>query len=57
MAGHGSQGVTSVDSAGGVPYSLSADCYLGTLNGAIPADAGLAQLRNAACQVAFGSAS
>jgi len=53
----GIQGVTFVVSAGGVPYSLSADCYLGTLNGAIPADAGQAQLLNAACQVAFGSAS
>jgi len=51
----GSQGVTFVAEAGGVPYSLSADCVLGTLNGAYPANAAQAELLNAACQVAFGS--
>ncbi|MFM7267794.1 MAG: hypothetical protein ACKOZT_04300 [Cyanobium sp.] len=49
--------MTVAVSTGGVPCSLSAACSLGTLNGAIPADTGQAQRLNAACQVAFGSAS
>jgi hypothetical protein len=51
----GSQGVTFVVVAGGVPYSLSADCVVGTINGLNPSDLAQAELLNAACQVAFGA--
>ena len=51
------QSISFVVEAGGVPYSLTADCNLGTLNGAVPTSADQAQLLNAACQVAFGAAS
>jgi hypothetical protein len=50
----GSQGVTFMVVAGGVPYNLSADCVLGTIDGLNPSDLGQAELLNAACQVAFG---
>ena len=53
----GSQGVTFVVEANGVPYSLSADCGLGTINGANPSTAAQAELLNAACQVAYGAVS
>jgi len=43
-------------SANGRAYQLSADCNADLLNGADPASAAEAQLLNAACQVAFGSA-
>ena len=42
--------------ADGSTYSLTADCNAGTLNGSVPASAAEAELLNAACQVAFGSA-
>jgi hypothetical protein len=53
----GSQGVTFVVEANGVPYSLSADCGVGTLNGVNPSTAAQAELLNAACQVAYGAVS
>lgn len=43
-------------SANGTTYQLSADCRGGTLNGQQPNTAAEAELLNAACQVAFGSA-
>jgi hypothetical protein len=53
----GSQGVTFVVEVDGIPYNLSADCNLGTINGANPSTAAQAELLNAACQVAYGSVS
>ena len=44
-------------SANGTVYQLSADCQSGLLNGQVPANAQEAELLNAACQVAFGTAS
>jgi len=42
--------------ANGSEYQLSADCQQGLINGQQPQSADQAQLLNAACQVAFGSA-
>lgn len=53
----GSQGVTFVVEVDGIPYNLSADCNLGTINGVNPGTAAQAELLNAACQVAYGSVS
>lgn len=53
----GSQGVSFVVQANGVPYSLTADCGVGTLNGVNPSTADQAELLNAACQVAYGAVS
>ena len=44
-------------SADGSVYQLSADCQSGLLNGQVPGNAQEAELLNAACQVAFGTAS
>ncbi|MEA5412099.1 hypothetical protein VB737_10015 [Synechococcus sp. BA-120 BA3] len=44
-------------SANGSVYQLSADCQSGLLNGQVPGNAQEAELLNAACQVAFGTAS
>jgi hypothetical protein len=44
-------------SANGTVYQLSADCQSGLLNGQQPENAQEAELLNAACQVAFGTAS
>ena len=44
-------------SADGNVFQLSADCQSGLLNGQQPANAQEAELLNAACQVAFGTAS
>jgi hypothetical protein len=44
-------------SADGSVYRLSADCQSGLLNGQVPGNAQEAELLNAACQVAFGTAS
>ncbi len=44
-------------SADGSVFQLSADCQQGLLNGQEPASAQEAELLNAACQVAFGTAS
>lgn len=44
-------------SAAGTVYQLSADCQSGLLNGQEPNSAQEAELLNAACQVAFGTAS
>jgi hypothetical protein len=51
----GSQAITFVTVADGVPYSLNADCVLGTINGLNPSTLGQAELLNAACQVAYGA--
>jgi len=53
----GSQGVTFLVQADGNTYNLTADCNAGTIDGAMPNDAAQAELLNAACQVAYGSAS
>lgn len=42
--------------ASGITYQLNADCNAGLLNGQPPSSAAEAELLNAACQVAFGSA-
>jgi len=42
--------------AAGATYQLMADCNRGTLNGQDPQSAAEAELLNAACQVAYGSA-
>ena len=52
----GSSGVSFDVTAGGTTYQLSADCNSGTLNGQDPSNAAEAELLNAACQVAYGSA-
>lgn len=52
----GSGGVTFVVVANGSQYQLSGDCNQGLLNGQQPQSAQEAELLNAACQVAFGSA-
>jgi hypothetical protein len=53
----GSQGVTFlVQTSDGNTYNLTADCNAGTIDGAMPNDAAQAELLNAACQVAYGSA-
>ena len=56
VAPSGSQGVTFVVTSNGNSYQLSADCQSGLLNGQIPSSAAEAQVVNAACQVAYGSA-
>jgi hypothetical protein len=52
----GSSGVSFVVSADGTSYQLTADCQAGLINGREPASAQEAELLNAACQVAFGTA-
>jgi hypothetical protein len=52
----GSNGVSFAVSSGGNSYQLTANCNAGTLNGRDPETAAEAELVNAACQVAFGSA-
>jgi hypothetical protein len=52
----GGTAITFVVQAGGTNYQLSADCQRGLINNREPADAQQAELLNAACQVAFGSA-
>lgn len=49
-------GISFDVTANGSTYQLSADCRAGTLNGQQPNTAAEAELLNAACQVAFGSA-
>ena len=53
----GSQGVSFLVQVDGNTFNLTADCNAGTVNGALPNDAAQAELLNAACQVAYGSAS
>jgi hypothetical protein len=53
----GEASVSFVATADGTSYQLSADCNAGLLNGIPPASAAEAELLNAACQVAFGTAS
>ena len=53
----GTYGVSFDVSADGSVYQLSADCQAGLLNGQEPQTAQEAELLNAACQVAFGTAS
>jgi len=52
----GSAGVMFDVTAAGATYQLMADCNRGTLNGQDPQSAAEAELLNAACQVAYGSA-
>ena len=52
----GQSSVSFVVQADGNDYQLSADCNAGTINGDDPKTAAQAELLNAACQVAFGSA-
>lgn len=52
----GSNGVSFVVTANGTSYQLTADCQAGTLNGNVPTSAAEAELVNAACQVAYGTA-
>lgn len=52
----GPSSVNFVVQSGGNNYQLSADCNAGTINGQDPQSAAQAQLLNAACQIAFGSA-
>ncbi len=51
-----SDSVTFVIQADSNEYQLNANCNSGTLNGQDPSNAEEAQLLNAACQVAYGSA-
>lgn len=53
----GNDSVSFVVSADGNNYQLSADCQRGLINGRDPSSAAEAELLNAACQVAFGTAS
>ncbi|MFN7898670.1 MAG: hypothetical protein ACK5N0_03255 [Synechococcaceae cyanobacterium] len=53
----GEASVSFVATSDGTSYQLSADCNAGLLNGIPPASAAEAELLNAACQVAFGTAS
>lgn len=53
----GTSNVTFVVNANGTNYELTADCQRGLINGQIPQNADEAQVLNAACQVAYGSAS
>jgi hypothetical protein len=48
--------ITFIVKANGSDYQISADCQRGLLNGREPNSAAEAELLNAACQVAFGSA-
>ena len=52
----GSDSVTFVVQADGNDYQLNANCNQGTINGQEPGNASEAELLNAACQVAYGSA-
>ena len=52
----GSNGVSFLVTDNGNSYQLTADCQSGSLNGNVPASAAEAELVNAACQVAYGSA-
>ena len=53
----GSSGVSFVVTAEANSYQITADCQRGLINGRDPNSAAEAELLNAACQVAFGSAS
>jgi hypothetical protein len=53
----GTSAVSFDVSADGSVYRLTADCQSGLLNGQEPQSAQEAELLNAACQVAFGTAS
>ena len=54
----GSQGVSFlVQADNGSTYNLTADCNAGTIDGVAPNSAAQAELLNAACQVAYGTAS
>ncbi|KEF41255.1 MAG: hypothetical protein ER33_12510 [Cyanobium sp. CACIAM 14] len=52
----GASAISFAVSADGSTYQLSADCGSGLLNGQEPQTAEEAELLNAACQVAFGTA-
>jgi hypothetical protein len=52
----GTSGVSFVALVNGSEYQLNADCNQGLINGQQPQTASEAELLNAACQVAFGSA-
>ncbi|MDA0887366.1 MAG: hypothetical protein O2977_06850, partial [Cyanobacteria bacterium] len=51
-----SDSVSFVIKVGGSEYQLNANCNRGTINGQDPSSAAEAELLNAACQVAYGSA-
>jgi hypothetical protein len=53
----GSTGITFVVQVGSTNYQLTADCQSGLLNGREPSSSQEAELLNAACQVAYGTAS
>ena len=53
----GSTGITFVVQAGSTNYQLTADCQRGLINGREPSSSDEAELLNAACQVAYGTAS
>lgn len=52
----GNAGITFVAQAGGTNYELTADCQRGLINGREPSSSDEAELLNAACQIAFGTA-
>jgi hypothetical protein len=52
----GGSAVTFAVTADGSTYQLTADCNNGLLDGREPQSAAEAELLNAACQVAFGTA-
>lgn len=56
VAPAGSNGVTFVVTVSGSSFEMEADCRSGLLNGNEPDTAAEAELVNAACQVAYGSA-
>jgi hypothetical protein len=56
VAPSGGTAITFVVRAGAADYKLSADCQRGLLNNREPSSAQEAELLNAACQVAFGTA-
>jgi hypothetical protein len=56
VAPSGGTAITFVVRAGGADYQLSADCQRGLINNREPSSAQEAELLNAACQVAFGTA-
>jgi hypothetical protein len=56
VAPSGSSSVSFAVGADGSTYQLTADCQAGTINGQDPASAAEAELLNAACQVAYGTA-
>jgi hypothetical protein len=54
---YGNASVSFVVTANGTSYQVTADCNAGAINGRLPSSAEEAELLNAACQVAYGTAS